>query len=44
MWMKKYYMKLAEEEEGKAIFLLGVWEKLSFDSSNYEMSSLFGFS
>jgi hypothetical protein len=36
-------MKLVEEEEGKAISHLGVWEKLGFDSSSYEMSSLFGF-
>jgi hypothetical protein len=36
-------MKLAEEEECEVIFLLGMWEKLSFDSSNYEAWSLFRF-
>jgi hypothetical protein len=36
-------MKVVEEEEGNAIFLLEVWEKLSFDSSSYEMWNLFGF-
>jgi len=35
-------MKLAEEEEGMQIFL-GVWEKLNFDSSNYEVWNLLGF-
>jgi hypothetical protein len=43
MWTKKNCMKLAEGEEGKAIFLSGMWEKLSFNSSNYEVLSLFGF-
>jgi hypothetical protein len=36
-------MKVVEEEEGRAIFLLGVWEKLNSNSSSYEVWSLFGF-
>jgi hypothetical protein len=43
MWMKKNYIKLVEEEEGQTIFRLGMWEKLSFNSSNYEAWSLFRF-
>jgi hypothetical protein len=39
---EKNYMKLAKEKEG-GNFLLGVWEKLSSDSCNYKVWSLFGF-
>jgi len=39
----KNYMKMVEEEEKEAIFFLGMWEKLSSNSSSYEMWSLFGF-
>jgi hypothetical protein len=35
MWMKKNYMKLAKEEEGKRF--LGGWKKLSSNSSNCEV-------
>jgi hypothetical protein len=43
MWTKKNYMKLIEEKKRECNFLLGGWEKLSFDSSSYEAWSLFGF-
>jgi hypothetical protein len=41
MWMKKNYMKLAEEEEG--MNFLGVWKKLNSDSSSCEVWIWFGF-
>jgi hypothetical protein len=38
---KLYEVGWGERREGN--FLLGGWEKLSFDSSSYEVWSLFGF-
>jgi hypothetical protein len=38
---KLYEVGWGEKKEGN--FLLGGWEKLSFDSSSYEVWSLFGF-
>jgi hypothetical protein len=33
MWTKNFFMKLAEEKEGQQFFL-GMWEKLSSNSSS----------